>query len=139
MPLRYSTPGAYVETFDADPQRIRLRRTDVAGFVGVAERGPINVAVKIQTWRQFQSTFGGFMRDAYLAYAVNGFFQNGGRTCWVVRAGDTTRATYASVTLDVVGVGRVALRAASPGAWGNALEVRAVWERDTVTSLRIGD
>ena len=139
MPLRYSTPGAYVETFDADPQRIRLRRTDVAGFVGVAERGPINVAVKVQTWRQFQSTFGGFMRDAYLAYAVNGFFQNGGRTCWVVRAGDTTRATYASVTLDVVGVGRVALRAASPGAWGNALEVRAVWERDTVTSLRIGD
>lgn len=139
MPLSYSTPGVYAETFDADPQRIRLQRTDVAGFVGVAERGPINVAVKIQTWRQFQSTFGGFVRDAYLAYAVNGFFQNGGRTCWVVRAGDDSHATRASVTLDVAGVGRLALRASSAGAWGQTLQVSAVWQRDAISSLVIRD
>ena len=139
MSLRYSTPGAYVETYDADPQRIRLRRTDVAGFVGVAQRGPINSAVKIQTWRQFQSTFGGFMPDAYLAYAVNGFFQNGGRTCWVVRAGDVSGASTASATLDIHGYGRVGLRASGPGAWGTALKVSAVWQRDTITSLAVAD
>lgn len=137
MPLRYSTPGAYVESYDIDPQRIRLRRTDVAGFVGVAERGPLNAPVKIQTWLQFQTTFGAFMRDAYLAYAVNGFFQNGGRTCWVVRAGDVSSAVTASVTLDIVDVGRIELRAASPGAWGNALRVTAVWKQNAVTALAI--
>jgi phage tail sheath protein FI len=139
MSVGYSTPGAYVETFDIDPQRILLRRTDVAGFVGVAERGPLNTPVKIQTWRQFQSTFGGFIADAYLAYAVNGFFQNGGRTCWVVRAGDSSGATKASVALDISGVGQLELRASSAGAWGETLQVSAVWQRDRITALRIRD
>jgi uncharacterized protein len=139
MTLRYSTPGAYVELYDIDPQRIRLSRTDVAGFVGVAESGPLNAPVKIQTWRQFQTTFGGFMRDAYLAYSVNGFFQNGGRTCWVVRAGDVSRAVSASVTLDLPHVGRVELRAVTPGKWGSTLQVTAVWERDAIAGLAIRD
>jgi uncharacterized protein len=137
MSLRYSTPGVHVEKLDADPQRIRLRRTDVAGFVGIAKRGPLNSPVKIQTWRQFVSTFGGPIPDAYLAYAINGFFQNGGRTCWVVRAGDSNRATTATATLNIAGVGRLTLKASSPGAWGNELRVSAVWRRDEITALMI--
>jgi uncharacterized protein len=139
MSLGYSAPGAYVETYDADPQRIRLRRTDVGGFVGVAERGPINVPVKIESWRQYQSTFGGFLRDAYLAYSVNGFFQNGGRTCWVVRAGDLAGAATASATIDIEGFGRITLRATGPGAWGSRLTVRAAFQDHRISSLVIAD
>jgi phage tail sheath protein FI len=139
MPLRFSTPGLYVETFDADPQRIRLRRTDVAGFVGMATRGPLQQPVKIQTWRQFVSTFGDAIPGAYLAYAVRGFFLNGGRTCWVVRAGDDSVATFASVTLDIAGVGRLMLQASSKGTWGSTLRVATEWGRDVIAALVVRD
>jgi hypothetical protein len=74
-----------------------LVRTDIAGFVGLAERGPLpedfprenfdaaGVALKITSWKQFQANFGGFLSYGYLAYAVRAFFENGGHTCYVVR------------------------------------------------------
>jgi phage tail sheath protein FI len=137
MTLRYSTPGVYVERIDTDPQRIRLRRTDVAGFVGLSPRGPLNFPVKVESWRQFVSTFGDLVRNAYLGYAVRGFFENGGRTCWVVRAGNPDGAVAARIQLRVEGYGPVAVAASSPGAWGNALSVTAVWDRDRVTALTV--
>ena len=33
-------------------------RTDIAGFVGIAERGPVGVAVAVESMRQFQAVFG---------------------------------------------------------------------------------
>lgn len=60
-------------------------RTDVAGFVGVAAKGPLDTAVAVEGWPQFVATFGEFMPNAFLAYAVRGFFDNGGRRCFVVR------------------------------------------------------
>lgn len=59
---------------------------DVAGFVGIAAKGPVGKAVAIEGWPQFIAIFGGFLPNAMLAYAVRGFFDNGGRRCHVVRA-----------------------------------------------------
>ena len=53
-------------------------RTDIAGFVGIATRGPSSGA-PVQSWRQFQAYFGDFTGQGYLAYAVRAFFENGGR------------------------------------------------------------
>ncbi len=92
MPISYRTPGVYIEWLDANPQRLELGRSDVAGFVGIAERGPVQTPVKIESERQFLTTFGDRVPYAYLAYAVAGFFQNGGRTCWVVRVADPAAA-----------------------------------------------
>ena len=89
MATAYQTPGVYVEWLDKSAQQLVVGRTDVAGFVGLAERGPLHTAVKVESDQQFFSTFGGVTRDAYLAYAVTGFFANGGRTCWVVRAANS--------------------------------------------------
>ncbi len=81
---------------------MQLVRTDIAGFVGFAERGPLpedfpaatfdgsQAAVKIGAWKEFLTTFGGFREYAYLAYAVRAFFENGGKTCYVVRVAATT-------------------------------------------------
>lgn len=83
---------------------LQLVRTDIAGFVGLAERGPLpvpedfpaatfdasQVAVKISSWRQFLTTFGSFQEYSYLAYAVRAFFANGGKDCYVVRVAATT-------------------------------------------------
>lgn len=134
MATSYRTPGVYVEWLDANPQHLELGRSDVAGFVGVAERGPVQTPVKIESYRQFLTTFGEPVPYAYLAYAVAGFFENGGRTCWVVRVADPERAAPARARL-LVG-GRVyALEAWSPGAWGDSVEIEAVWGRDRITHL----
>src|SRR5262245_19991568 len=81
----YVTPGVYFETVDTDRGELDPARVDVCGFVGICERGPLDVPVRLTTWAQFRSVFGGFRRAGLLAYAVKAFFDNGGRACQVVR------------------------------------------------------
>ncbi len=118
----YLTPGVYFEFVDAPPA-VRGVRTDIAGFVGLAERGPLNQAMQIDSWRQFQATFGGFVPYAYLAYAVKGFFENSGRTCFIVRiAGkDAAAAHFVLRNNNPVGVDVIQLAAKNEGTWGNAI------------------
>jgi hypothetical protein len=91
---------------------IRLVRTDIAGFFGFTERGPVvdpnasdpgkrvAAAVKVTSWTDFRNVFGGFLRNGYLAYAVRGFFATGGTTCYVARvAAATSPASTAAMPL----------------------------------------
>ncbi len=128
--LAYRTPGVYFEWLDTPLPLVGLRRTDIAGFVGIAARGLLHQPVKVESWTQFRSTFGGHIPQGYLAYAVEGFFANGGRTCWVVRAADPLQARAAWLDLlDGTGQPTLRLTATSPGVWG---------ERVTVTVVRSG-
>lgn len=95
----YTVPGVYFETVDRSRPAVGPLRTDVAAFVGYAERGPLLVPVKVTGWRQFTATFGGPLPDGYLAYAVRGFFENGGAACHIVRVAGPDIAQAASVTL----------------------------------------
>lgn len=88
MPV-YVTPGVYFERVDADLRPPEPLRTDIAGFVGIAERGPLHRPLRLTSWQQFQAHFGECIPGGYLAYAVKGFFDNGGRTCFVVRVAQT--------------------------------------------------
>jgi phage tail sheath protein FI len=124
----YSTPGVYFEWQDAAQRPIGPARVDIAGFVGIAQRGPLHRPVCVESWNQFTSIFGRHVRQGFLAYAVQGFFANGGRTCWVVRAANP--ATAARGSLDIVapefGGRKLRLTAATPGVWCRALAVTAV-------------
>ena len=123
----YHTPGVYFESLDNSPPNIDLRRTDIAGFVGIAARGPLHRPLKIESWTQFVSSFGAHIPQAYLAYAVEGFFANGGQTCWVVRVADSNRARPATLELpDMSGQSVLRLTASSPGSWGNSLAVQLI-------------
>lgn len=121
----YLTPGVYFEFVDAPPA-VRGVRTDIAGFVGLAERGPLNEPTQIESWRQFQSTFGGFVAYGYLAYAVKGFFENFGRTCFIVRVAGFDAAA-ANLTLKngdgPTGMDVIQLTARNEGIWGNKIAV----------------
>jgi hypothetical protein len=80
--------------------------------------------VPVQSWQQFVSWFGGCTPVSYLALAVRGFLENGGRRCWVVRvASDDPLTGRAAATTELAGptglVWRVA--ASSPGVWGDQL------------------
>ena len=124
----YLTPGVYYERVDASPPTISSLRTDVAGFVGISERGPLDTAVPLDSWRQFQAYFGGFSGAGYLAYAVRAFFENGGQRCWVVRVastGDLNGANPAQTILPgSTGAPAWSIEASSPGVWGNQLSVQ---------------
>ena len=65
----YRTPGVHFEWLDR-PRAIAELRTDVAGFVGIAARGPLHEPVRLESWNQFTSTFGAHIAGGYLAYAV---------------------------------------------------------------------
>ena len=65
----------------------------VAAVVGFAPAGPLDQAVRVESFEQFTATFGdsaqlagAHMAGGKLAHAVRGFFHNGGHTCWVARA-----------------------------------------------------
>ena len=129
------TPGVYYERVDASAPAISPLRTDIAGFVGIATRGPLHQPLPVQSWRQFQAYFGDFTGAGYLAYAVRAFFENGGQRCWVVRVAAETAAT-AALTLQSASLANLwDVSASSPGVWGNDLDIviRETHRAQTVT------
>lgn len=128
----YRTPGVYFERRDISPLTIGLPRSDIAGFAGIAMRGPLFEPVRIESWIQFMSAFGTYIPQGYLAYSVYGFFANGGRTCWISRVADPTMVRTASRDF-----GGVTISAGSPGAWGNGIFVRPFLSGNTVSALLI--
>jgi uncharacterized protein len=57
----------------------------VVAFVGRALRGPIDRAVTINSFTQYQSIFGGLWQYSPLSYAIEHFFEQGGAEAVVVR------------------------------------------------------
>jgi uncharacterized protein len=129
MFARPDTPGVYIQPVDADRGRLAALRTDIPGFTGIAERGPVGVPVAIRSMRQFESIFGGYIGAGYLAYVVRAFFENGGTKCRVVRVA-AVEASAASKRILIAG-GRygLTLSANSAGQWGNALTILLVPNR----------
>lgn len=121
---RLRAPGVYFEPADPPARRVGEVRTDVAGFVGVADRGPVDVPVRVQTWTQFVTRFGGQTSNGFLAYAVKGFFANGGRTCWVVRVGDDDGRRASAVLVDRNGLPAFRVAARDPGPATAKIAVR---------------
>jgi Bacteriophage tail sheath protein len=126
----YQTPGVYHERADANAGGVNALRTDIAGFVGIAERGPLNLAVPVESYRQFQAWFGDTIDNGYLAYCARAFFENGGSRLWGVRVASEAAAPASVTVFDNRTVGTPLplwrVEASSPGTWGNALTVRMV-------------
>jgi len=83
-----STPGVYFQSLQPLPVEADLLRSDICAFVGYTEKGPTSLPVRIESWRQFLALFGQPLTLSHLAYAVKGFFENGGATCYVLRIVD---------------------------------------------------
>jgi hypothetical protein len=97
----------------------------VAGFIGVAEKGAINEAVRVFNFTEYQNRYGGFLSYSYLSHAVFQFFNNGGTQCYVVRVTGANTAT-ANIVLNDRGTPArpsLTITASSPGVWGNHLAI----------------
>jgi phage tail sheath protein FI len=85
------TPGVYIHEVPAGARPIQAVGTSTAGFVGYApdpDVAPSKQAQQIVNPTQFQTLFNpGRQPENYLSRAVTGFFQNGGRLCFVVNLG----------------------------------------------------
>jgi uncharacterized protein len=102
---RYQAPGVYRQEIVL-PKSAKLR-TGVPAFLGHAAYGPANTAQALTLWPQFEQRFGGPLPGGYLWYAVRGFFQNGGRLCYVLPLDDGSpqtlgRALGALAALDTI-------------------------------------
>lgn len=84
--LTYQVPGVYRQDVYPPPPSVFL--TAVPVFLGFALDGPVNEPVALRLWPQFSTTFGEPFPDGFLAYAVRGFFENGGLLCYVIRLDD---------------------------------------------------
>ncbi len=83
----YQTPGVYKEEVFLEPAA--ELRTGVPALLGFAEAGQIEMPQALTLWTDFEKNFGKPLPNAFLAYAVRGFFENGGSLCYVVRLEDT--------------------------------------------------
>ena len=127
VPAAPRAPGVDVEWVSADVPVPAAVRTDVAGFVGVTQRGPAHQPVRITSWSQFQAVFGSYDPRGWLAFAVNGFFANGGNACWVVRVVDPDTARTATADLSAApGQSAVTATATSPGSWADGTRLTSV-------------
>ena len=79
----YQTPGVYVEEIESGSKPIEAGATNIVGFLGVAEKGPVNQAVLVTNWTQYTKLFGGLHSGGWLAHGVYQFFQNGGTKCYI--------------------------------------------------------
>ena len=85
MPVAVSYPGVYVEEIPSGVRTITGVATSITAFIGKALRGPVNQAVTITSFADFERIFGGLDRNMTLGYAVRDFFVNGGSQAIVVR------------------------------------------------------
>lgn len=123
----YLSPGVYVEEFAIGATPIEGVSTSTVGFVGIAEKGPLNIPTLVTSIGQFADTFGDFIPESYLAYSVAGFFQNGGKRCFVVRvAGGSAEKAFVELPDRDKPAPGTALQicAANEGAWGKAIKVK---------------
>jgi hypothetical protein len=89
-----ASDSAPVSALPLADRRIEALPSSVTGFAGLAPAGPLDRAVRVESFEAFAAQFGDperpqagpFLPGAKLAHAVRGFFRNGGRACWVARA-----------------------------------------------------
>lgn len=125
-----------MEEFESGSKPVDGISTSIAGFVGMAERGPVEGAPELVTsFAEFQRKFGGYLNERvyldyrYMPLSVEQFFANGGARAFIMRvAPEDARAASASLP-------GIQLEAANPGAWGNKISV--LIQRDSRTRLQL--
>ena len=116
-------PGVYIEEIPSGVRPIEGVSTSNGAFIGKAEMGTLGHARLVTSLAEFQTAYGGFLSDSFLAHGVFQFFNNGGKKTYIVRVAGAG-ATEASIAIrDRKGAPARTLdiAAANEGTWGNML------------------
>jgi uncharacterized protein len=121
VPVSLTYPGVYVQEIPSGVHAITGVATSITAFIGKAARGPDNQAYTINSFSDFERTFGGLWAPSSLGYAVRDFFLNGGGQAIIVRLFNTDTGAVAAPAQSKIKVGDFHFEAASKGAWGTNL------------------
>jgi hypothetical protein len=124
MAVQVSWPGVYIEEF-APAAPIQGVGTSTPAFIGVAASGRLNTPTLLTSWDSFKTTYGSLpVPGFYLYYAVRGFFANGGRECYIVRA---SNGAYGALTVNTTtgGLPLFTVTATQPGAAAISITIAA--------------
>ena len=122
----YLSPGVYVEEFESGSKPMEGVGTSTAGFIGLAERGPVGgIPQLVTSAAEFKRMYGGYLSEnafgdyRFLAYAVDQFFINGGSRAFIVRVApsDGVCAEGSNKVLKIT--------AKNPGTWGDDIRINA--------------
>ncbi len=80
----YLAPGVYLEEFEIGAKPIEGVSTSTLGILGETERGPV-VPKLVTNFEDYRRAFGGYITNSFLPNALEGFFINGGKRCYVAR------------------------------------------------------
>src|ERR1700677_3387802 len=117
----FTYPGVYIEELSSGQNTITGVATSIGAFIRWAAMGPIDQAVLVQSWSDYQTQFGGLDSRSWLGYAVNQFFANGGDECYIVRivwdgtipGGNNSPVACATAVATGVGYGTATITATS--------------------------
>lgn len=127
-------PGIYVAEQKYVLNPLRIDRKCLAGFVGIAEKGPLHTPIQIASFDEYLKTFGTFDTAGNLPFSIYNFFKCGGAECVVVRTANEKHAKKAKLELKCAEGGSVTFEALSEGAWGNHVTARIWHEIDKGTN-----
>lgn len=123
MAVQVSYPGVYIEEF-VPGAPIQGVGTSTAAFIGPLASGDLDDPTKVTSWDQFRATFGvGPVPGFFTWYAVRGFFENGGRVCYIVRASNGAYAELMLGDRSAAANNVLRVRALSPGNPTQAINV----------------
>ncbi len=125
-------PGIYPTTSNERRYTpIDMVNTGIAGFVGLTQKGPTNTPVRLRAPEHFRQIFGELPFDTYLESSVQGFFDNGGEECYVLRVchlqdrgrGEIAKKAEARLR-DENGKLTILVEALNEGMWGNDVSIQ---------------
>jgi hypothetical protein len=122
MPVTVSYPGVYIEELPSGVHTVSGVATSITAFVGYTARGPVNQAVRIANFGDYERNFGGLQQDSEVSYAVQQFFQNGGSDAYVVRVAQGAASAQVNLA-DSGGAVVLTVSAANAGSWGNLVRM----------------
>lgn len=133
MPVTPTYPGIYIEEVPSGVRTITGVSTSDTAFIDFFARGPLNTAVRITSFADFQRVFGGLHPQSESSYAIQQYYRNGGQIAWVVRVvalDDDDQPSADAATLTLTGgsppQNTLIVTAANPGEWGNSVQAAAV-------------
>lgn len=134
MPVTPTYPGVYIEEIPSGVHTITGVATSIAAFVDYFTMGPMNEAVQVLSFADFERAFGGLNALSEASYAIQQFFLNGGSEAWVVRVASSDPVgppivpppapADATIADSIGGALALTVTAINEGTWGDGLRAR---------------
>lgn len=124
MPSNLTYPGVYIEEIPSGVRTISGVSTSVTAFIGRARKGPIDKALLIHNFTEFEKIYGGLWKESYLGYVVNHFFSNGGKDALIIRVHKRLLTDPGTFEYNIeLGspANKLQLQSVNPGSWAENL------------------